>query len=75
MEQFAKLKDGFLKRYFLVAPHPTHYFQDNYMNRVEKWVMCFRQFDLCNMDTNMFVESFHKKTENIFYGTKTKRAG
>ena len=39
-EQFAKLQDGFLKRYSLLAPRFVRYFQDNYMSP-----MCFRQFD------------------------------
>ena len=66
VEQFSKLQDGFLKRYSLVRPRFVRYFQDNYMNRVEKWVMCFRQFDHYHTDTNMFVESFHNKLKTFF---------
>ena len=65
-EQFAKLQDGSLKRYSLVAPRFVCYFQDNYMSRVEKWAMCFRQFDHFHADTNMFVESFHNKLKTFF---------
>ena len=65
-EQFAKLQDGFLKRYSLVAPRFARYFQDNYMSRVEKWAMSFRQFDYCHTYTNMFEESFHNKLKPFY---------
>ena len=28
--------------------------------------MCFKQFDHCDTDTNMFVESFHNKLKIFF---------
>ena len=31
-EKFAKLQDGYFKRYSLVAPRFVRYFQDNYMS-------------------------------------------
>ena len=65
-EQFGKLQNGFLKRYSLVVSCFARYFPENYMNRVEKWTMCFRQFDHCQADTNMFVESFHNKLKAFF---------
>ena len=64
--QFNTLHEGFLKRYSLVAPAFIKYYRDNYAGRVEKWAMCFRQFEYCKTDTNMFVESFHNKLKTFF---------
>ena len=64
--QFNTLHEGFLKRYSLVAPAFIKYYRDNYAGRVEKWAMCFRQFEHCKTDTNMFVESFHNKLKTFF---------
>ncbi|XP_029348452.1 uncharacterized protein LOC115034976 [Acyrthosiphon pisum] len=49
-----------------------HYFQCNYLNRVEKWAYCHR--NLCGINTNMYLESIHK-TIKYFYlnGKKNKR--
>ena len=64
--QFNTLHEGFLKRYSLVAPAFIKYYRDNYAGCVEKWAMCFRQFEHCKTDTNMFVESFHNKLKTFF---------
>ena len=64
--QFNTLHEGFLKRYSLVAPAFIKYYRDNYAGRAEKWAMCFRQFEHCKTDTNMFVESFHNKLKTFF---------
>lgn len=49
-----------------------HYFQCNYLNRVEQWAYCHR--NLCGINTNMYLESIHK-TIKYFYlnGRKNKR--
>ena len=60
------MHEGFLKRYSLVAPAFIKYYRDNNAGRVEKWAMCFRQFEHCTTDTNMFVESFQDKLKTFF---------
>ena len=71
--QFNTLHEGFLKRYSLVAPAFIKYYRDNYAGRVEKWAMCFRQFEHCKTDTNMFVESFHNKLKTFFMKRKLNK--
>ena len=55
-----------LKRYSLVASTFIKYYCDNYAGRVEKWAMCFRQFEHCKTYTNMFAEPFHNKLKTFF---------
>ena len=43
------------------------------MNRVEKWVMCIRQFDYCHTDTNMFEESFHNELKTFFMERRSNK--
>ncbi|XP_057301394.1 uncharacterized protein LOC130635887 [Hydractinia symbiolongicarpus] len=64
--QFKILQRGFLKKCSVIAPAFAKYFQDRYVRRAEKWAMCYRQFEHCNTDTNMFVESFHNKLKTFF---------
>ncbi|XP_057312271.1 uncharacterized protein LOC130653773 [Hydractinia symbiolongicarpus] len=71
--QFEILQRGFLKKCFVIAPAFAKYFQDRYVRRAEKWAMCYRQFEHCNTDTNMFVESFHNKLKTFFMERPNKR--
>ena len=43
----------------------VNYFQDNYLNRPEKWAMCFRHFDHEKSDTNMLVEAYHNRLKTF----------
>ena len=65
--QFNILHEDFLKRYSLVGPAFIKYYRDNYTGRVEKWGMCFRQFEHCKTDTNIFVEPFHNRLKTFLW--------
>ena len=49
-----------------VSPPFLKYFQDFYLCRKEKWAMCYRTGEYCNVNTNMFLESFHNQLKNIY---------
>ena len=64
--QFNTLHEGFRKRYSLAAPAFIKYYRDNYGGRVEKWTICFRQFEHCKTDADVFAESFRNKLKTFF---------
>lgn len=47
-----------------------HYFQCNYLNRVEQWAYCHR--NLCGINTNMYLESIHKTIKYFYLNGKKK---
>lgn len=71
--QFKTLQESFLKRHSLVAPTFIKYYRDKYAGRVEKWDLCFQQFENCKTDTNLFAESFHNKLKTFFMERKPNK--
>ena len=50
-----------------------NYFQNYYVNRKENWAKCFRTGEFGNVNTNMFVESFHNQLKTIYFEGKRNR--
>ena len=49
----------------------ANYFRQNYCNRICEWASCFRAKTIVN--TNMFVESFHRTLKIIYLNQKQNR--
>ena len=56
---FKTMAQNFVEKYSKDCSGFINYFQDNYLNRPEKWAMCFRNFDHAKTDTNTLVEAYH----------------
>ena len=73
-EVYLQLKDDFISTFKRTQPEYVKYFRENYESRAEKWAHCYRKVDYANVDTNMFVESFHKILKHVeFEGKQNKR--
>ena len=56
--------------------HNTHekfynYFNSTYCSRLEEWAVCYRKG--CTVNTNMFVESFHRVLKVVYLNHKKNR--
>lgn len=49
------------------------YFNNYYLLRKEKWAMCYRKGEYSNVNTNMFLESFHNQLKTIYFEGKRNR--
>jgi hypothetical protein len=49
------------------------YFNSNYMNRVEDWAKCYRNYFHDDIDTNMLLESLHNIIKTIYFKRKANR--
>ena len=47
------------------------YFKDNYCTRVQQWASCYRYG--CTVNTNMFLEAFHRVLKIIYFNHKQNR--
>ena len=56
---------AFLRNYEDICQKFVNYFKYTYVSRPVKWVICYKQFEHANTDTNMFVESFHNKLKTF----------
>ena len=72
-KQFSEILNGFLINYSYSAPKFIAYFKEQYCQRVEKWAMCFRDFDHANTDTNMYAEAFHNRLKTFFMGRRPNK--
>ena len=66
VETFHRLLDGFEQQYSKLHPTFMEYFVKTYVGRVEKWAMCYRDFEHAATDTNMFVEAFHNRLKTHY---------
>ena len=71
--KFNELTEAFEKKYTSKCESFVKYFFSNYMNRVEVWTMCHRQFPHANTDTNMFAEAFHNRLKTFFMKRQPNR--
>ena len=69
---FEEYKQRFLSR-FTIYPDFCNYITTYYLDRKEKWALCFRQGDCININTNMYVESFHNQLKTIYLEGKRNR--
>ncbi|XP_026685105.1 uncharacterized protein LOC113470673 [Diaphorina citri] len=67
-DTFNKLLDAFLKMYenCTEAQSFTEYFHTYCLSKTEKWAMFARRFPHKNVDTTMYVESFHNILKSIY---------
>ena len=70
---YRRLYDNFVTRFEHVYPDFFSYFQATYAGRPEKWALCFRNHEYANVNTNMFVESFHNKLKSVYFEKKQNR--
>ena len=67
-------KTSLVSKLETINPSFLKYLTDHYFNRPEKWSKCYRKgADYCNVDTNMFVESFHNQLKTIYFSGKRNR--
>ena len=71
--KFKAMSLAFVSTYVAVSEEFVRYFQEFYLNRPEKWAMCYRNFPHANTDTNMFVESFHNRLKTYYMKRKRGR--
>ena len=64
LQQFLAFADN-------TEPKFAQYFKDNYCNRIEQWAPCFRHRTAVN--TNMFLEAFHRLLKVIYLHHKQNR--
>ena len=65
---FLKYKDAFVSKFQSINPGFLKYLADRYFSRPEKWSLCFRKgTEYANVNTNMFVESFHNLLKTIYF--------
>ena len=71
---FEQYKTSLVSKLETINPSFLKYLTDHYFNRPEKWSKCYRKrADYCNVDTNMFVESFHNQLKTIYFSGKRNR--
>ena len=71
---FNKYKDALVSKLLTENPGFLKYLSDHYFNRPEKWSLCFRKgTEYGNVNTNMFVESFHNQLKTIYFSGKRNR--
>ncbi|XP_062604065.1 uncharacterized protein LOC134265856, partial [Saccostrea cucullata] len=71
---FIKYKDALVSKLNNLNPSFLNYLNDHYFNRPEKWSLCFRKgTEYGNVNTNMFVESFHNQLKTIYFSGKRNR--
>ena len=71
--KFKAMSLAFVSTYVAVSEEFIRYFQGFYLNRPEKWAMCYRNFPHANTDTNMFIESFHNRLKTYYMQRKRGR--
>eukprot|EP00794_Sanderia_malayensis_P020831 gene20831-22875_t len=71
--KFEAMCSAFIEKYAAVSEEFVRYFNEVYMNRPEKWAMCYRNFPHANTDTNMFVESFHNRLKTYYMQRRRTR--
>ena len=64
LQQFISFLDANEERF-------SKYFKENYCNRLCEWASCFRRGSVVN--TNMFVESFHRTLKVVYLEHKQNR--
>ncbi|XP_048735607.2 uncharacterized protein LOC125651055 [Ostrea edulis] len=65
--------DILVQRLSDINPNLLTYFNNYYLLRKEKWAMCFRKGEYSNVNTNMFLESFHNQLKTIYFEGKRNR--
>lgn len=71
---FNRYKESLISKLLTMNPGFLKYLMDNYFNRPEKWSLCFRKgIEYGNVNTNMFVESFHNQLKTIYFSGKRNR--
>jgi hypothetical protein len=72
---FSKYKDALVSKLLTENPSFLKYLSDHYFNRPEKWSLYnFRKgTEYGNINTNMFVESFHNQLKTIYFAGKSNR--
>lgn len=71
---FNMYKESLISKLLTMNPGFLKYLMDNYFNRPEKWSLCFRKgIEYGNVNTNMFVESFHNQLKTIYFSGKRNR--
>nr|XP_018899574.1 PREDICTED: uncharacterized protein LOC109032085 [Bemisia tabaci] len=73
VESFSVMLEKFLSAFKGHCPDFCQYFSSYYCHRVEKWAMCFRNFDHGDTDTTMYCESLHNKIKTVYLGRKFNR--
>ena len=51
----------------------VNYFKEHYIPRPQKWAMCYRNFPHANIDTNIYIESFHNKLKTYYMEKKPSK--
>ena len=68
---YLKYQDAFEFKFQSINPGFLSYLADRHVSRPEKWSSCFRKVtEYANVNTNMFVESFHNLLKTIFFPRK-----
>ena len=66
------LKDTFLQlNASPITSAFARYFETHYAKRPEEWAACFRKSS--NIDTNMYVESFHRTLKYVYMKGKVNK--
>lgn len=68
---FQVLLQQFLSHLLEKYPQFYTYFTDSYVSCTKKWAFCFRKGATVN--TNMFVEAFHRKLKTVYFQKKQNR--
>ena len=72
-DEYTTYYDNFVLRYQVSHPDFVEYFKTNYGKRAHEWALCYRTHEYANVNTNMFVESFHNKLKTIYFDRKLNR--
>ncbi|XP_065910037.1 uncharacterized protein [Dysidea avara] len=72
-EEFKRMICSFVQHWEKKETVFIKYFQENYLNRCEKWARCFRKFAHADTDMNMYLESFHNKLKTVYLNGKVNR--
>lgn len=71
--KFKDMAQKFIEIYSPVCEEYVKYFKKYYLNRPQKWAMCYRHFSNNNTNTNMYVESWHNKLKTTYFQRKFNR--
>ena len=71
--EYRRYHDKFISSYQNVYPDFISYFQSTYSKRPQEWCLGFRRHEYANVNTNMFVESFHNKLKSVYWDKKLNR--
>ena len=72
-DEYVQFRDQFISRYEHSQPDFFTYFRNTYLSRAEEWALCYRNNNHMDVNTNMFVESFHNKLKSVYFDKKSNR--